>query len=107
MKRRAEARFSKSFTGDLEGESQVEYLMMYRPDGSASFVGLERFTGRIGDRSGTFVLQRTGTYEAELAKESYSVVPGSGSGAARTARSSSSANHHSWWIVTAPPASPA
>lgn len=56
MKRRAEARFTKSFTGDLEGESQVEYLMMYRPDGSASFVGLERFTGRIGDRSGTFVL---------------------------------------------------
>ena len=81
MKRRAKARYTKSFTGDLEGESQVEYLMMYRPDGSASFVGLERFTGRIGDRSGTFVLQRTGTYEAELAKESYSVVPGSGSGA--------------------------
>ena len=71
----------KSFTGDIEGESQVEYLMMYRSDGSASFVGLERVTARIGDKRGSFVLQRTGVFEGGQAKESYSVVPGSGTGA--------------------------
>lgn len=72
------ASVAKTFTGDIEGESQVEYLMVYRPDGSATFVGMERFTGRIGDKTGSFVLQRTGTFEQGQAKESYSVVPGSG-----------------------------
>ena len=70
----------KTFTGDIEGEGQVEYLMMYRSDGSATFVGLERVTGRIGGKTGTFVLQRTGIFESGQAKESYSIVPGSATG---------------------------
>ena len=67
----------KTYTGDIEGEAQVEYLMMYRRDGSATFVGLERVVGRIGGKTGTFVLQRTGIFENGHAKESYSVIPGS------------------------------
>ena len=74
------ASVTKTFTGDIEGEGQVEYLMAYRSDGSATFVGLERVTGRIGGKAGTFVLQRTGTFENGQAKESYSVVPGSATG---------------------------
>ena len=70
----------KAYTGEIEGEGQVEYLMMYRGDGSATFVGLERIAGRIGARSGSFVLQRTGVFEGGEAKETYSVVPGSGTG---------------------------
>jgi hypothetical protein len=80
------ASVTKAFTGDIEGESHVEYLMMYRPDGSASFVGLERVTARIGEKRGTFVLQRTGTFEGGQAKETYSVVPGSGTGDLRGLR---------------------
>jgi Protein of unknown function (DUF3224) len=74
------ASVTKAFTGDLEGDGQVEYLMMYRDDGSATFVGLERVTGRLGGRTGSFVLQRTGVFEDGQAKESYSVLPGSGTG---------------------------
>lgn len=70
----------KTFTGGIEGEGTVEYLMMYRADGSATFVGLERIAARIDGRSGTFVLQRAGTFEDGQAKESYSVIPGSGTG---------------------------
>src|SRR5437764_3930527 len=70
----------KTFSGDIEGEGQVEYLMMYRADGSATFVGLERIAGRIGSRTGTFVLQRTGVFESGQAKESYAIIPGSGTG---------------------------
>lgn len=70
----------KTFTGDIEGEGQVEYVMMYRSDGSATFVGLERIVGRIGGKAGTFVLQRTGVFENGQAKESYSVIPGSATG---------------------------
>jgi hypothetical protein len=74
------ATVTKSLTGDLEGEGQVEYLMMYRSDGSATFVGFERIVGRLGGRTGSFVLQRTGVFEGGQAKETYSVVPGSATG---------------------------
>jgi Protein of unknown function (DUF3224) len=74
------ASVTKIYTGDIGGEGQVEYLMMYRPDGSATFVGLERVAGRIGGKTGTFVLQRTGVFESGQAKESYSVIHGSATG---------------------------
>jgi hypothetical protein len=70
----------KTLTGDIEGDAHVEYLMMYRDDGSAAFVGLERVTGRLAGRAGTFVLQRTGIFENGHAKESYAVVPDSATG---------------------------
>jgi hypothetical protein len=55
--------------------------MAYASDGSATFVGLERITGELAGKAGSFVLQRTGVFEGGVAKESYSVVPGSGTGA--------------------------
>jgi Protein of unknown function (DUF3224) len=80
------ASVDKTFTGDIDGEGHVEYVMMYRSDGTAAFVGLERITGRIAGRSGSFVLQRTGVFEGGQAKESYSVVTGSGTGELRSLR---------------------
>jgi len=80
LPRLTRASVRKTFTGDIEGEGQVEYLMMYRSDGSATFVGLERIVGRIGGKTGTFVLQRTGIFESGQAKETYSVIPGSATG---------------------------
>ena len=74
------AAVTKTLTGDIEGESQVEYLMAYRSDGSASFVGHERVTTRVHGKAGTFVLERRGVFEGGQAKETYSVVPGSGTG---------------------------
>jgi hypothetical protein len=74
------ATVKKTFTGDIEGDGQVDYLMMYRSDGSATFIGLERITGRVAGKTGTFVLQRTGVFEDGQAKESYSVLPGSATG---------------------------
>jgi hypothetical protein len=74
------ATVTKTFSGDIEAESQADYLMMYRSDGTAVFVGLERVTGRIAGKSGSFVLQRTGVFEGGQAKESYSVIPGSATG---------------------------
>ncbi len=84
------ASVDKTFTGDLEGEGHVEYLMMYRPDGTATFVALERITGRLDGRSGSFVLERTGVFEGGLAKESYSVIAGSATGDLQGLRGSGS-----------------
>ena len=86
LPRLTRATVTKTLTGDIEGEGQVEYLMMYRGDGSATFIGLERVSGRIDGKAGTFVLQRTGVFESGQAKESYSVVPGSATGELRGLR---------------------
>ena len=80
------AAVTRSFTGDIEGEGQVEYLMMYRSDGTATFVGLERIVGRVAGKAGSFVLQRAGVFEGGEAKESYFVIPGSGTGELRGLR---------------------
>ena len=74
------ATVTKTYTGEIEAEGTVEYLMIYGSDGSATFVGLERVVGRIGAKAGSFVLQRTGVFESGLAKESYVVVSGSATG---------------------------
>src|SRR5437867_4265962 len=80
LPRLTRASVTRTYTGDIEGEGRVEYLMMYRSDSSATFVGLERVAGRIGGKTGTFVLQRTGVFESGQAKESYSVIRGSATG---------------------------
>ena len=80
------AAVTKTFTGDVTGEGHVEYLMIYAGDGTATFVGLERITGTIAGKSGSFVLQRTGVFEGGQATESYSVVAGSGTGELRGLR---------------------
>jgi hypothetical protein len=80
------AAVTKTFTGDIEGEGRVEYLMMYSTDGSATFVGLERVIGHLGGKAGSFVLQRTGIFENGVAKESYVVISGSGTGELRGLR---------------------
>jgi hypothetical protein len=80
------ASVTKKLTGDITGDGHVEYLMAYRPDGTASFTGLERVTGTLAGKTGTFVLERRGVFEAGQAKESYSVVAGSGTGELRGLR---------------------
>src|SRR5258706_4949348 len=80
------ASVTKTFTGDIAGEGHVESLMMYRSDGSATFVGLERVVGEVAGKAGSFVLQRTGVFENGVAKESFSVIPGSGTGELRDLR---------------------
>ena len=75
------ATVTKAYSGDIDGEGHVEYLMVYRGDGTATYVGIEQITGSLGGKTGSFVLERTGVFEDGQAKESYSVIPGSGTGA--------------------------
>ncbi|MEY9964904.1 hypothetical protein ABIA33_002946 [Streptacidiphilus sp. MAP12-16] len=70
----------ESFSGEIEGEGVVEFLQAARPDGSASFVGIERITGKVGGRAGTFLLQDSGTVEGNIVSGEWFVVPGSGTG---------------------------
>jgi hypothetical protein len=76
-----EIRLSETFTGDLEGESAVRALQVRRDDQSATMVSIQRFRGRLGEREGTFALHGSESIERGRIKATWSVVPGSGTGA--------------------------
>lgn len=70
----------ESFSGDISGDGLVEFLQAARADGSASFVGIERVTGTVAGREGTFLLQDAGTVEGNAVSGEWFVIPGSGTG---------------------------
>lgn len=72
------ASVTQAFRGDLEGEGRVEWLMYYRDQKSAVFVGLQRVVGRLAGRGGSFLLQVDGVYEGGVARGRWTIVPGSG-----------------------------
>lgn len=73
------ASVTQTFTGDVDGEGAVQWLMSYRKDGTAHFVGLQRIRGTIGGRTGTVVLETIGDFDGKVASGTWSVVPGGGS----------------------------
>ena len=71
----------KQFRGDLEGTSTGEMLTaMTAVKESAGYVAIERVTGKLNGRSGTFILQHTGTMDRGKPSLSVTVVPDSGTG---------------------------
>ena len=76
----------EDFSGDIEGEGTAEFLQTTRDEDEASFVGVERVTGRLGEKSGTFVLQDQGTLKGTTVSGTWFVVPESGTGELRGLR---------------------
>ncbi len=74
------ASVKQTFEGDIKGEGEVKWLMCYRPDQTADFVGLQRVVGSIGERSGSVVLETTGTFDGKEARGPLRVIAGSGTG---------------------------
>lgn len=67
-------------TGDITGTSETEWLMAYRQDGTANYVGLQRVEGSLGGKDGSFVVESNGVFDGGEAKGTWSVVAGSGTG---------------------------
>jgi hypothetical protein len=83
--RLARATVTKSFRGDLDGESTAEVLLCQRDPSDlgagGGYLASERFSDRLGERAGTFVLQHGGLGGAGTAPRTFGhVVPGSGTG---------------------------
>jgi Protein of unknown function (DUF3224) len=57
-----------------------EFLQAAHADGSASFVGIERVTGTVAGRTGTFLLQDAGTVQDNIVSGDWFAIPGSGTG---------------------------
>jgi hypothetical protein len=71
----------KTFDGDLDATSKGEMLAAGgEVKGSAGYVALERVTGTLHGRSGSFVLQHTATMTRGVPSLSITVVPDSGTG---------------------------
>ena len=74
----AELRLQETFSGDIEAESTVRALQMREDNGAIRQVSLQRVSGTLGGRRGTFVLQGDGTVAAGNVRATWYVVPGSG-----------------------------
>lgn len=69
----------KRFRGDLEGTSKGQMLSGGSPaKGSAGYVAIERVSGTLSGRRGTFLLQHTGTMDRGTSHLAISVIPDSG-----------------------------
>jgi Protein of unknown function (DUF3224) len=68
------------FSGDIAGDGVIHWLMLYRSDKTAQFVGMQRITGSVDGRRGTFVLAADGEHDGTASRVSWTVVPNSGSG---------------------------
>jgi Protein of unknown function (DUF3224) len=71
---------SKTFSGDLSGHSTVDMLSVMVAGEPAGYVAIERVTGKLGGRSGRFVLQHSATADGAVQALRIEVVPRSGSG---------------------------
>jgi hypothetical protein len=70
---------SKQFHGDLEGTSTGEMLTAgTNVKGSAGYVAIERVSGKLDGRTGTFVLQHSGIMSRGKGKLIITIVPDSG-----------------------------
>ena len=79
----AVGRFSldKTFHGDIEGTSAGEMLAVRTAvGGSAGYVAIERVTGTLAGRAGTFALQHWGMMDKGTPDLKISVIPDSGTG---------------------------
>lgn len=75
------ASVQQAVSGDIEGSSDVRWIMAYTADDAAEFVGVQTVTGSLGGQSGSFVLRSVGTFDGKTAAGDLTVVAGSGTDA--------------------------
>ena len=71
---------AKTFAGGIDGTSTGRLLQAFAADGAAAYVGIERVTGELDGRKGSFVLRHSAVGSAAGGAMSVDVVPGSATG---------------------------
>ena len=74
------ATVKQKFTGDIKGSGTTEYLMVYRPDKTAEYSGVQVINGSIGARKGSFALVIRGKFDGKEATTKWEVVVGAAKG---------------------------
>ena len=71
----------KQYFGDLAATGKGEMLSAVTDtEGSAAYVAIERVSGTLGGKAGSFVIQHAGTMRGGVQQLSVSIVPDSGTG---------------------------
>ena len=71
---------AQKFSGDIQGDGRIDWLMCYREDRSAEFVGMQLIDGTLDGRRGEFVMTSVGGHDGVRSKGTWTVVSGSGRG---------------------------
>jgi Protein of unknown function (DUF3224) len=92
-----------SMTGEINGRTDVEYLMYYKyynaadqHKSSAVYVGLMRFRGSMQGKEGSFAIEDRGAFENGEAHSVLQIIAGSGTGDLKSIQGSGhySADHN-------------
>jgi hypothetical protein len=70
----------QSFAGGISGRGEARWLMAYRVDGTARFLGFQHVEGEVEGRHGSFVLETIGEFDGTTATWDATVVQGSAAG---------------------------
>ncbi|PRX44195.1 uncharacterized protein DUF3224 [Prauserella shujinwangii] len=80
----AHAHTTFGYTGVIEGTSTCDYLLYYAEPGyegaGQTAPGFERIEGSVDGRRGSFLVRHDVAYDASGIRDTWSVVPGSGTG---------------------------
>lgn len=76
----SEVSVREEFNGGLAGVGTASFFTVTGPDGSMHFAGMERFTGKLGTRSGSFLFQNSGELTEGGLRSRWLVIPGSATG---------------------------
>jgi Protein of unknown function (DUF3224) len=71
---------TQAFTGDIEADGSIHWLMLYRADKTAHLVGQQRLTGLVAGRRGSFVLAAEGDHDGTASAIALTVIADSGTG---------------------------
>jgi hypothetical protein len=70
----------QAVSGGVSGSGEARWLMAYRGDGTARFLGFQRVEGEFQGRRGAFVLETVGEFDGTRATWTATVVEGAGEG---------------------------
>lgn len=68
------AQIKQTYSGDIVGDSSLKYLMNYRTETTACFVGFEVIYATIDGKKGRIVLRHDGVYEQGVASSKFKVI---------------------------------
>ena len=71
------AKLQKNYSGEFEGEGQLQYLMAYNESGAAYFTGIEHFKGQINGVKGYLSFAHKGSFKNGSVDSSFHIIEGS------------------------------
>jgi hypothetical protein len=69
---------TQRFSGAIDGDGTIEWLMCYLPSGGARMVGQQRIEGSIDGKRGSFMIEAVGQHDGKGSTATWRIIDGSG-----------------------------